>query len=123
MNLEHLQGGFFSINMNKCQFLFTKGKKYKLQSINYIARQRMTPFGVHCPHSYIASGGGKGLTCNQICERRGIKMYNSNPGWCGSVDCVLACETRYCQFGSQSGHMPGLQARSPVGGVQDAATH
>ena len=27
------------------------------------------------------------------------------------------------QFDSQSGHMPGLQARSPVGGAQEATTH
>ena len=37
--------------------------------------------------------------------------------WCGSVDWVLACEPKHCQFDSQSGHMPGLQARSPVGGA------
>ena len=27
------------------------------------------------------------------------------------------------QFNSQSGDMPGLQARSPIGGVQEATTH
>ena len=26
-------------------------------------------------------------------------------------------------FDSQSGHMPGLQARSPVGGAQEATAH
>ena len=26
-------------------------------------------------------------------------------------------------LGSQSGHMPGLQAKSPVGGAGDATTH
>ena len=28
-----------------------------------------------------------------------------------------------CQFGSRSGHMPGLWARSPVGGTWEATTH
>ena len=39
------------------------------------------------------------------------------PGWCGSVDWVPACEPKGCQFDSQSGHTPGLQARSPVGAM------
>ena len=43
---------------------------------------------------------------------------NSSPGWCGSVDLVPACEPKGHQFDSQSGCMPGLQARSPVGGTQ-----
>ena len=43
-------------------------------------------------------------------------------GWCGSVDCVLACEPNDRQFDSQSGRMPGLRARSPVGGVRVSHT-
>ena len=39
------------------------------------------------------------------------------PGWCGSVDWVLACKLKGRWFDSQSGHMPGLWARSPVRGV------
>ena len=31
-----------------------------------------------------------------------------SPGWCGSVDSVLACEPKSHQFDSQSGQMPGL---------------
>ena len=46
-----------------------------------------------------------------------ILKYCSCPGWCGSVDWVPACEPKGCQFNSQSGHMPRLQARSPVGGL------
>ena len=38
------------------------------------------------------------------------------PGWCGSVDCVPAYKLKGCQFNSQSGHMPGLWAGSPVRG-------
>ena len=46
-----------------------------------------------------------------------------SPGWCGSVDWVQACEPKGRWFDSQSGHMPGLQARSPVGGTKEATTH
>ena len=35
----------------------------------------------------------------------------------------VGCEPKGRQFNSQSGHMPGLLARSPVGGVQEATTH
>ena len=44
-------------------------------------------------------------------------------GWCGSVDWGQAWEQKGCWFDSRSGHMPGLQARSPVGGVREATTH
>ena len=43
-----------------------------------------------------------------------------SPGWCGPVDGVPACKLKSCWFDSQSGHMPGLWARSPVGGVWEA---
>ena len=46
-----------------------------------------------------------------------------SPGWCGSVDWVPACEPKGHWFDSQSGHMPGLWARSPVGGAREATTH
>ena len=48
-----------------------------------------------------------------------IKKY-SCPGWYGSVDWVLACKPKGHWFNSHSGHMPGLQARYPVGSVQEA---
>ena len=44
-----------------------------------------------------------------------IKLQIS-PGWCGSVDWAPAYESKGPQFGFQSGHMPGLQARSPEAG-------
>ena len=54
----------------------------------------------------------------------------TSPGWCGSVNWVRACEPRSCWFNSwgcwfdsQSGHMPGLQARFPVGDAWEATTH
>ena len=43
-------------------------------------------------------------------------------GWCGSVDWMPVCKPKGHQFNSQSGHMPGLQARSPVGGAWEATT-
>ena len=39
-----------------------------------------------------------------------------SPGWCDTVDWALACEPKGRQFDSQSGHMPGLHARSPSKG-------
>ena len=47
----------------------------------------------------------------------------ASPGWRGSVDRVLTCEPNGCRFDSQSGHMPELLDRSPVGGVREAPTH
>ena len=55
-----------------------------------------------------------------------VKWYLRNvfsPGWCGSVvQCWLANQ-RVAGSIPSLGHMPGLQARSPVGGVQEATTH
>ena len=50
------------------------------------------------------------------------KKRQFGSGWCGSVDWVQACEPKGCWFDSQSGHMPGLLARSPVGGMRKATT-
>ena len=47
-----------------------------------------------------------------------IKEPGKSPGWCGSVDSVPACEPKGHRFNSQSEHMPGLQAGSPVGSAQ-----
>ena len=49
-----------------------------------------------------------------------FRILNNGPGWCGSVDWVPACKPNSHQFNSQSGHMPRLQARFLVGGVQEA---
>ena len=48
------------------------------------------------------------------------KEYKDSLGWCGSGDWAPACEPKGHQFNSQSGHMPVLWARSPVGGMQEA---
>ena len=45
------------------------------------------------------------------------------PAWYGSVDWAMACKPKGRWFDSQSGHVPGLQARSPAVGVQEASTH
>ena len=52
-----------------------------------------------------------------------FKYHSLDPGWCGSVDWASACEPKGHQFNSQSGHMPGLQVRCPVGGMWEATTH
>ena len=44
-----------------------------------------------------------------------------SPGWCGSVDWASACELKGHQFDSWPGHMPGLWARSPVGGATNVS--
>ena len=45
-----------------------------------------------------------------------FKIESACPGWCGSVDWVLACEPKGYWFDSQSGHMPGLWAQILSGG-------
>ena len=60
-----------------------------------------------------------GQTNNEIKKKNCLL----SPGWCGSVDWVPACEPKGYRFDSQSGHMPGLWARSPVGGAREATTH
>ena len=52
-----------------------------------------------------------------------LKVKKFCPGWCGSVDGVWACKPKGCEFDSQSGHMPGLQARSPMRSAREATTH
>ena len=52
-----------------------------------------------------------------------LKNYSQSPGWCGSMDWALACKLKGCWFNSQSGHMPGLWARCPVGGTWEATTY
>ena len=46
--------------------------------------------------------------------------YFSSPAWCGLVNWMLACKAKGHQFDSYLGHMPGLQAKSLVGGTQEA---
>ena len=45
------------------------------------------------------------------------------PGWHGSVDWAQDCKAKGRWFNSQSEHMPGLWARSPVGVAWEATTH
>ena len=83
---------------------------------------------LHSPYSLLKKGSkvghrttpSKGLDGQQSEKSQGICWqmlwwFNNvvMPGWCGSVDWALAWEPRCCQFDSQSGHMPGLQAGSP----------
>ena len=52
-----------------------------------------------------------------------LKYTHFSPGWCGSMDGVLACVPKGHRFHSQSGHKPGLWAKPPVGGAQEATTY
>ena len=52
-----------------------------------------------------------------------LKKKKSGPGWCGSVGWMPACRPKGLQFDSQLGHMPGLQARSPLESMREATTH
>ncbi|ELK24668.1 Ferritin light chain [Myotis davidii] len=54
-------------------------------------------------------------------EVKPIKKIGDRPGWFSSVDRALTCRLKGPRFDSGQGCMPGLQARSPVGGVQEAA--
>ena len=51
-----------------------------------------------------------------------FKEFFCSGCWC-SVDWAPACKPKGLQFNSQSGHMPGLHARSPIGGTWEAITH
>ena len=49
-------------------------------------------------------------------ERNLIELwhyYSRHPSWCGSADWGPTCGSRGRWFGSQSGHMPGMWARTP----------
>ena len=48
-----------------------------------------------------------------------VKKKNSSD-WCGSVGWASAHKEKGRWFDFQSGHVPGLRARSPVGGVREA---
>ena len=52
-----------------------------------------------------------------------IKFFFFSPGWCVLMDWAPAYEPKGHWFDSQSGHMPGLPARSRVGGMWEATTH
>ena len=45
------------------------------------------------------------------------------PGWCGSVVECQTANQRVTGSIPSRGHIPGLQARSRVGGMQEATTH
>ena len=69
----------------------------------------------------------KGLSCNLstpsshplISDTHLYKFSIPCPSHCGSVRWSLPCKPKSHGFDSQSGHMPGLRARSWVGGVQE----
>ena len=48
------------------------------------------------------------------------KCFLFHPSCCSLVDWVPDYELKCCQFYSLLGHMPGLRARSPFGGMEEA---
>ena len=60
--------------------------------------------------------------CSVIYNKMILRNRKKRPGWCGSVDWAPDCKPKGREFNSQSEHMPGLQAGSPVGGAQVATT-
>ena len=66
-----------------------------------------TPTLIPCNHQSFLS--------NVVISRM---LYNL--GWCGSVDWAPVCELKGFWFDSQLGHMTGLWATFPVGGMWEA---
>ena len=66
-----------------------------------------------------------GIFCIRLGREKGntIHIKLCQDLWCSSVDWVPTCEPKGHWLDSPSGHMPGLQARSPVGGTWEATTH
>ena len=89
----------------------------------------------HFPPTWGLLEGSVGLWCSaasfisslmtSICSSSLSLRKNSSfcPGWRGFVDWEPACEPKGHWFNSQSGHIPGLRARSPVGGAREVTTH
>ena len=48
-----------------------------------------------------------------------VQKIQQQPCWCGSVGWVLYRKIKGHQFGSQSGHTPGVQAKPPLGSTQE----
>ena len=94
-----------------------KGKKKKWGSVLvWCSVQMMFCWVVHLKLVWFCEP----MSPNKFNKKWGKKK---SPSWCGSVDWVPACQQKGCCFHSQSGHMPGLWAGSPVGGDLEATTH
>ena len=86
-----------------------------------------------CFHStlYVPNIGLSSFHCICLCAflstlkvlHHHFRNEEISPGWCSSMDWVRACKPKGHQFNSQSGHRPGLRARSPVGCTWEATTH
>ena len=65
-------------------------------------------------------------TCQKLTTNAPKKStFKTHSGLAGVAQWIelQACEPKGHCFDSHSGHMPGLQVRSPVGGAQEATTH
>ena len=59
---------------------------------------------------------GKNTGTNKINTKKSIMCRDQ----CGSVGWASSCKAKSCWFNSWSRRMPGLWARAPVGGMQEA---
>ena len=101
--------------------VLTSGQTDPQKLLHWIATNGMTSW---CAREYLwAQGQATARPSKDADHRIQIKKHSCSPGWCGSGHWALACEPKGCQFHFQSGHVPGLQARSPAGGALEATTH
>ena len=95
-----------SLYTNAINALLAKYCKYFLPKLSFIYID--INLFIYTSVSQIMVGG---MSTRELCGEP-VKNWRFCPGWCGSVDWVPACEPKGC--------MPGVQARSPVGGVWEA---
>ena len=74
----------------------------------YTSCEMLTKLGSYCVSNFPFCSKNDAIFC---------------PGWCGSADWAPDDKPKDRLFDSRSQHMPGLWARSPVGGMWEATTH
>ena len=115
---------FTNITLSFTYTDFTKFSQYQVTSYSFIiSRDEQEPgwnikkqslVNMDYPHS---DDVYQLMSPNYRVNHHLCLMVLKRPGQCGSVDWALACELNGRWFNSQSGSMPGLQARFPVGGT------
>ena len=82
----------------------------------------LSPWG-YCLRKANREENGRAYALDKMLDIFHMLKSGIDPGWYTSVDWVPVCEPKGYWFDSQSGHMPGLRARSPVGGTWEVTTH
>ena len=101
---------------------------YKIQEILYLGQWCLSPPQSRHPGTSHSSPNRHQLSHSIFwVSSTGWNLFpftgDFSPGWCSSVDWVLVCKPKGHWSNPQSGHMLGLQARSPFGGEWKATTH